>query len=193
VGGLSGKANVEMDDLLDEEQGGAKLREWVSLVQLRPQPPDADSEAAAGFEASLVPGGRVEFDYLDGWWEVEVIGVAERGKGRDRHAVYSLRYSRTVTAEHHGVRANPNSNPSPNPNPNPNQVIAEHHGIRASELRPAWLWRGGGEWVQGADAIQQALGACGGLPPLGEVVSFQPGSPTAPAALFANGTRRLEL
>ena len=93
-----------------------------------------------------------------------------------------------MTAEHHGISANPN--PSPSPSPSPNQVSAEHHGIRASELRPAWLWRGADEWVQGADAIQQALSACGGLPPLGEVVSFQPGSPTAPAALFANGTRR---
>ena len=163
VGALSGKANVEMDDL-DEADGGGKLREWVSLVQLRPEPPDADAEA---FAASLEPGGHVEFAYVDGWWEVEVTGVAERGKGRERQAAYSLRYSR--------------------------EVIAEHHGIKASDLRPAWHWRGGDSWVQGAEAIHEALSACGGLPTLGDVVTFQPGSPNAPAALFASGTRRLGL
>lgn len=68
---------VEYDNLLADERGSKRLREQLSLHQLRPLPP-----AETGREFKF--GDEVDAFHNDGWWE----GHITQDLGNGRFAVY---------------------------------------------------------------------------------------------------------
>ena len=67
------RAEVEYDELFEDEAGTAKLREWQRFAVVRPPPP-----VLSGFMHKLRPGTMCELWHDGGWWEVAVI---DRKKG----------------------------------------------------------------------------------------------------------------
>ena len=64
------------------------LTEWYRNEQLRPPPPKPPGD----FLSTLQPGDELEMFYEDGWWEVLLVGAAERTAELPKYIVEARRY-----------------------------------------------------------------------------------------------------
>ena len=62
------RAPVELTSIQAGLATDENQKEWVSLLQLRPEPPP--TSAIANFAEALQPGDPVEMAHEGGWWEV---------------------------------------------------------------------------------------------------------------------------